>query len=78
MSESPSIMARQVVDEKDARKRVYDDITYRKALVNIYVDKMLLFLAMKKERIYLTEKHGFRFETSQRLRQRGSVEIRCQ
>ena len=63
-------MTRLGVDEEDARKRVYDNMlpTYRKALVNIFVDGMLWFHAMKKDRIYLSvKKHGFRFETSRRL-----------
>ena len=36
-------MARQEVDEEDARNRVFDNMlpTYRKALVNVFVDEML-------------------------------------
>ena len=45
-------MARQGVDGEDARKRVYDNIlpTYRKALVNVFVDEMLWFDAMNSTR----------------------------
>ena len=52
-------MARQRLHEEAARKRVYDNMlpTYRKALVNVFVDEMLWFYAMKKDRIYLSVKN---------------------
>ena len=51
-------MARQGVDEDDARKRVYDNMlpTYRKALANIFVNEMLWFHAMRKDPVFLSVK----------------------
>ena len=51
-------MARQGVDEYDARKRVYDNMlpTYRKALANILVNEMLCFHAMRKDPVFLSVK----------------------
>ena len=43
-------MARQGIDEEDARKRVYDMLpTYRKALVNVFVNELLWFHAMRND-----------------------------
>ena len=53
-------MARQGVDEDDARKLVYDTLlpTYRKALVYVIVNEILWFYAiMRKDRIYLSVKN---------------------
>ena len=49
-------MARQGVDEADARKRVYDNMlpTYRKALANIFVNEMLWFHPIRKDLVFLS------------------------
>ena len=44
-------MARQGVDEDDARK------PYRKALANIFVNEMLWFHAMRKDSVFLSVKN---------------------
>ena len=51
-------MARQGIDEDDARKRVYDNMlpTYRKALGNIFFNEMLWFRAMRKDPVFLSVK----------------------
>ena len=51
-------MAEKWVDEEEARKKVYDNMLpiYRKALANVFVNEILWFEAMKKDRIYLSVK----------------------
>ena len=47
-------MAKQGADEEAARKKVYHDMLpmYRTALANVFVDELLWFEAMKRDRIY--------------------------
>ena len=49
-------MARQGVDEDDARKRVHDNMlpTYRKKLANIFVNEILKVHTMRKDPIFLS------------------------
>lgn len=52
-------MVEQGIDEEEARKKVYHNMLpiYRKALANVFVDEILWFEAMKRDRIYLAMKN---------------------
>ena len=46
------------MEQEDTKKEVYDNMlpTYRKASANVFVDEILWFEVMKKDRIYLAIK----------------------